>query len=87
MYYIFNYVNVDFRDVIRAKDFFWLSTRPDFVGEVSQAGAFLRHQSIGRWWSAIPINQWPDVLDFQKVMKQYWIKIMSTEDKKLFYRP
>ena len=54
--------------------FFWLSSRPDFVGEVSQAGAFVRHQGIGRWWAAIPKNQWPDDTEFQKVMKQYWIK-------------
>ena len=56
------------------KVFFWLSSRPDFVGEVSQAGAFVRHQGIGRWWAAIPTNQWPDDTEFQKVMKQYWIK-------------
>ena len=69
-----SFFNQEWPGVIRAKGFFWLSTRPDFVGEVSQAGAFVRHQGIGRWWAAIPTNQWPDGLDFQKVMKQYWIK-------------
>ena len=71
---IHSFFNQEWPGVIRAKGFFWLSTRPDFVGEVSQAGAFVRHQGIGRWWAAIPTNQWPDGSDFQKVMKQYWIK-------------
>ena len=60
--------------VVRAKGFFWLSSRPDFVGEVSQAGAFVRHQGIGRWWAAIPKDRWPEGADFGEVMNQYWIK-------------
>ena len=60
--------------VVRAKGFFWLSSRPDFVGEVSQAGAFVRHQGIGRWWAAIPKDRWPAGADFEEVMNQYWIK-------------
>ena len=57
---------------MRCKGFFWLSSRPDFVGEVSQAGAFVRHQGIGRWWAAIPKNRWPEGEEFENVMKQYW---------------
>ena len=71
---IHSFFNQEWPGVIRAKGFFWLSSRLDFVGEVSQAGAFVRHQGIGRWWAAIPTNQWPDDTEFQKVMKQYWIK-------------
>ncbi len=58
--------------VVRAKGFFWLSTRPDFVGEVSQAGAFVRHQGIGRWWASVPRNRWPDTDEFEKVIKDIW---------------
>ncbi len=32
----------------KSKRFFWISSRPDFVGEVSQAGTFVRHQGIGK---------------------------------------
>ncbi|MEM9468853.1 MAG: zinc metallochaperone GTPase ZigA [Pseudomonadota bacterium] len=58
--------------VVRAKGFFWLSSRPDFVGEVSQAGAFVKHQGIGRWWASIPKAQWPEDGDFEKNIKQNW---------------
>lgn len=68
------FFNQSWPGVVRAKGFFWLSSRPDFVGEVSQAGAFVRHQGIGRWWAAIPKNMWPDGDDFEKVIKQYWAK-------------
>ena len=40
--------------VIRAKGFFWLATRPHWVGELSQAGALVRHEAAGFWWAAVP---------------------------------
>ncbi len=58
--------------IVRAKGFFWISTRPDFVGEVSQAGAFVRHQGIGRWWASIPKSEWPESEDFDQLMKRHW---------------
>ena len=70
---IHGFFNQEWAGVVRAKGFFWLSSRPDFVGEVSQAGAFVRHQGIGRWWAAIPKNQWPDGENFEDVIKQYWV--------------
>lgn len=38
--------------VVRSKGFFWLATRHDWVGELSQAGAALTHQAAGFWWAA-----------------------------------
>ncbi len=45
--------------VVRAKGHFWLATRPDWVGEVSQSGPLVRNQALGLWWSAIPKERWP----------------------------
>ena len=66
------FFNQEWPGVVRAKGFFWLSTRPDFVGEVSQAGAFVKHQGIGRWWAAIPKVEWPHGPEFENVIRQYW---------------
>ena len=71
---IHQFFNQEWPGVIRAKGFFWLSSRPDFVGEVSQAGAFVRHQGIGRWWAAVPKDRWPGGNEFDDMMKQYWSK-------------
>ena len=58
--------------VIRTKGFFWLSSRPDFVGEISQAGAFVRHKGIGRWWASIPKSEWPDRKAVEEAIRHYW---------------
>lgn len=71
---IYAFFNHEWPGVVRAKGFFWLCSRPDFVGEVSQAGAFVRHQGIGRWWITIPKDRWPDGDDFENMIKQYWTK-------------
>ena len=68
------FFNQEWPGIVRAKGFFWLASRPDYVGEMSQAGAFVRHQGIGRWWAAIPKAHWPDGDDFEAVLRQYWVK-------------
>lgn len=69
---IYQFFDQEWPGVVRAKGFFWLSSRPDFVGEMSQAGAFVRHQGIGRWWAGIPKNSWPEGEEFEEIIKQYW---------------
>ena len=68
------FFNKEWPGVVRAKGFFWLATRPDFVGEVSQAGAFVRHQGIGRWWIAVPEERWPESKEFRDAINNYWIE-------------
>ncbi len=62
----------DWPGVLRAKGFFWLSTRPDFAGEVSQAGSLVRNQGVGLWWAAVPKNQWPKSPEFKKNILEDW---------------
>jgi len=64
--------DVEWPGIIRAKGFFWLSTRPDYIGEVSQAGSLIRHQGIGVWWSSVDKKEWPAGQEFQDMMEQYW---------------
>jgi len=63
---------VEWPGVIRAKGFFWLSTRPDYIGEVSQAGSLVRHQGLGVWWCSVDKNEWPDNQDFRDMMSKKW---------------
>lgn len=66
-----SFVNRTWPGVIRAKGFFWLATRPDYVGEISQAGALVRSHKRGRWWSAVPRQYWPEHPDWHKAMRDY----------------
>ena len=69
---IYAFFNQEWPGIVRTKGFFWIASRPDFIGEVSQAGAFVRHQGIGRWWASIPQESWPEDSDFTQAIKQYW---------------
>ncbi len=57
--------------VVRTKGFFWLATRPNYVGELSQAGALVRTSKRGIWWSAVPKQQWPDHPEWLELMRDY----------------
>ena len=71
---IHNFFSNEWHGVVRAKGFFWISPRPDFVGEFSQAGSVVRHQGSGRWWAAVAKGEWPISPDFDEMMKVHWNK-------------
>jgi len=58
--------------VVRAKGHFWLATRPDWVGELSQAGSQVKTSPMGKWWVVVPRNRWPDNPDFEGHIKTLW---------------
>ncbi|SPJ33022.1 GTP-binding protein [Kushneria phyllosphaerae] len=60
------------KGVVRAKGLFWLATRPEHVGMMSQAGAFIRTKRYGYWWAGMPEERWPNDPQWRDVMKQYW---------------
>jgi G3E family GTPase len=45
--------------VLRAKGFFWLATRSDVGGSLSQVGGTCRHGPAGVWWAAQDRSEWP----------------------------
>lgn len=67
-----DFLNSGWPGVIRAKGFFWLATRPDDVGEVSMAGAMLRHHRLGRWWAAVPRARRPSDPESLRWFAEIW---------------
>ena len=49
--------------MLRSKGFFWLATRNDIAGSLSQAGGACRHGPAGMWWAAQDRSEWPDADD------------------------
>lgn len=49
----------EWQGVLRSKGFFWLATRNDVAGSLSQAGGVCRHGPAGMWWAAQPREEWP----------------------------
>lgn len=66
------FVNSPWPNVVRAKGFFWLATRPDWMAEISQAGALVRHERMGRWWAAVPEDQRPDSPEVLRYLESVW---------------
>jgi G3E family GTPase len=53
----------EWKGVLRSKGFFWLATRNDIAGSLSQAGGACRHGPAGMWWAAQDRSEWPDAED------------------------
>jgi G3E family GTPase len=49
----------EWQGVLRSKGFFWLATRNDIAGTLSQAGGACRHGPAGMWWAAQDRSEWP----------------------------
>lgn len=80
------FLNEEWPGVVRAKGHFWLATRPDWVGEMSQAGSQVTSQALGRWWSAIPKARWPlDNPSFQSLLNQHWDETWGDRRQELVF--
>jgi G3E family GTPase len=79
------FCNESWPGVIRAKGFFWLATRPSFVGELAQAGAMVRTSRRGLWWSAVPKNRWPDQPGWYESMKSYFDPVWGDRRQEIVF--
>jgi len=79
------FCNESWPGVVRAKGFFWLATRPQFVGELAQAGAQVRTSKRGLWWSAVPKNRWPDQPGWYESMKSYFDPVWGDRRQEIVF--
>ncbi len=79
------FLNRSWPGVVRAKGFFWLATRPYYVGEMSQAGALVRTGKMGLWWAAVPQDQWPRDPGFQRALTPYLDPIWGDRRQELVF--
>ncbi|MCE0745288.1 GTP-binding protein [Acetobacter sicerae] len=71
--------------VIRAKGHFWLATRPEWVGELGQAGALVRTQALGRWWVTIPRDHWPDSDEWRDHVFSKWDPVYGDRRQEIVF--
>jgi len=65
-------LNQEWKGVLRSKGFFWLATRNDVTGALSQAGGVCRHGPAGTWWAALPRAQWPQDAELESEIAADW---------------
>jgi G3E family GTPase len=58
--------------VIRTKGHFWIATRPQWLGELSQAGAIVRTEGLGFWWAVVPVARWPQQQEWRRQLEKNW---------------
>nr|HML31098.1 GTP-binding protein [Hyphomicrobium sp.] len=79
------FFNAAWPGVVRAKGFFWLASRPEWVGEVSQAGAVVRHEAVGYWWAAVPKKNWPSDASLVARIDKGWHKVWGDRRQEIVF--
>lgn len=70
----YNFLESDWGQVIRAKGYFWLASRNDWVGQIAQAGMAVQHEPVGMWWACCPADELNEevLLEMQKDWDPVW---------------
>jgi len=71
--------------VIRAKGHFWIATRPQWLGELSQAGSIVRTEGLGFWWANVPSDRWPDDPFWRKSLKKNWNELYGDRRQEIVF--
>jgi G3E family GTPase len=71
--------------VIRAKGHFWIATRPQWLGELSQAGAIVRTEGLGFWWVNVPADRWPDDPFWRQSLKKNWNDVYGDRRQEIVF--
>jgi G3E family GTPase len=58
--------------LIRSKGYFWLASRPAWVGSLSGAGKLMNVEPVGMWWAASPKSQWPRDIALRREIEARW---------------
>ena len=58
--------------VIRAKGYFWIATRPEWVAEFSLAGSLSSVAPMGTWWASTPRERWPEGPAIEEYIAHHW---------------
>lgn len=69
-YHYLHHRDWDNGTLLRSKGFFWLASRPEWVGNWSQAGGTMQHGCAGRWWASIPETEWPE--EYIEDIRAHW---------------
>ncbi|MFC7321296.1 GTP-binding protein [Halobacillus campisalis] len=62
-------------DIVRSKGFFWLASRNDVAGLLSQAGSSLVIQGAGQWIAALPDDERQSIFEREPELLQGWDRI------------
>lgn len=71
--------------VIRTKGHFWIATRPQWLGELSHAGAIVKTEGLGFWWANVPKERWPDNPEWRQLLNRNWSDIYGDRRQEIVF--
>jgi len=80
-----SFLDATWPGLIRAKGLFWLATRPEWVGDMSLAGALCRTGPMGFWWAAVPKERWPNDPDWTSMLRRNWAPVWGDRRQELVF--
>jgi len=69
---LWGYLQETWPGVLRSKGLFWIASRPDLIGLWSQAGGTGAVRWAGRWYAALPKEQWPEEEEEHQRLQGVW---------------
>jgi G3E family GTPase len=73
-FYDFIHNTKGYGTLLRSKGYFWLASRPQFVGQWSQAGGMARYGFAGMFWKSVPKQDWPTDEEYLASIKEKWVE-------------
>lgn len=69
------FLDMPLTGILRAKGYLWLASRPEWAISYSRSGPTASVEPVGRWWAAVPRNQWPAQGSQERsLIEQNWCK-------------
>lgn len=81
----YDFLHSEWPGVIRAKGHFWIATRPNWVGELSQAGAAVQHEALGNWWVSVPQDRWPSGPEWESMLRKIWHPVFGDRRQEIVF--
>lgn len=81
----YDFLHTEYPGLYRAKGYFWISTQPVFLAEMSFAGTVREYNPVGFWWSSMPEEQWPEDEESRAHIKENWDDEFGDRFQKLIF--
>ncbi|KAA0011901.1 GTP-binding protein [Billgrantia pellis] len=72
-------------NLLRSKGFFWLASRPQLVGQWSQAGGVAHYGFVGTFWKAVPEARWPQDPEYRAAIMAHWEEPFGDKRQELVF--
>lgn len=79
------FLHTKFNGLYRAKGYFWLATKPEFMAEMAFAGTVREYSPKGFWWTSVPEENWPQDEESRAQIMKDWDENFGDRCQKLVF--